>query len=68
MTKSEARAVFARQRRILAALEACLPKLSEHERVYAEAYWAASIRGYVQGTAYGGMPIWEAEKALSERT
>lgn len=64
MTKAEARALVAMQDKVNRAVEACLAKLSNREREWAESYWAAHIRASVGGTAYGSAPTGAARELL----
>lgn len=63
MTKTNARAFVQCHNAIERALDACLSKLSEREREYAEAYWAGHIRGAINN-AYGSMPYHRALETL----
>lgn len=65
MTKREAKAIIDCSLKIRLALNKCLDKLSEREKEYAEAYWAAHIRSTAQGMVYGSMPLNRASTVLN---
>lgn len=64
MTKTEAKAYLAMQAKVHKAVDACLAKLSQRERDWAESYWAAHVRSAVDGTAYGSAPTVTAAQLL----
>lgn len=64
MTKNEARAYVAMQDKVERAVAACLAKLPQRERDWAESYWAAHVRSAVGGMSYGSAPTTEARNML----
>ena len=64
MTKTEAKAYLAMQAKVHKAIDACLAKLSQRERDWAESYWAAHVRSSVDGAAYGSAPTMRAAELL----
>lgn len=64
MTKRQAKALLAAQRRINGALDSVLKTLDSRDREYAEAYWAGSIRSTINGRGYGSAPVGRAAELL----
>ncbi len=67
MTKREARAILAFQRRINTACDAVEGALTGNELASAQSYWLAHIRASANGTCYGSAPIVRAEEIAEGR-
>lgn len=64
LTKREARAILACQRKICNAILVVRGQLKPQNLEYAEAYWLAHLVSIISGNSYGSMPISHAVDVL----
>jgi hypothetical protein len=64
MTKKEAKAILAMQKKINAAINSCLAQLEE-EKSYAVNYWGPTLQSTVNGCGFGACPIARAEAVVN---